>query len=102
MNPRGFIYGTGAAVLVAGGLQAGVVFAQGVTPDQARAAALAHLGGGTVLEVELENERGRTAYEVEVRQANGQVVEVQVDSTSGAVLGSDVDDNDGPGRDDDD
>ena len=47
--------------------------------DKAGSAALAHVGQGTVAEVERENEGG-SAYEVEVRLADGTQVEVQLGS----------------------
>jgi uncharacterized membrane protein YkoI len=99
-NARRRIAAASAAVLAAGGLLAGAAggaAAQAITPDQARNTALTHLGGGTVLEVEMEREGGRLAYEVEVRTAAGAVTEVLVDASSGAVLSSAGDDADGPG-----
>jgi uncharacterized membrane protein YkoI len=99
-------YRTGAAVVVAGGLLASSqALATGqvpVTPEQASAAALGVVAG-TVLEVELETERGQTLYEVEIRPAaGGRVVEVMVDPTTGAVLGTETDDDDLPGGGSDD
>ena len=100
MNPKRLIKGTGAAVLVAAGLQAGgVAHAQALTPAQAGAAARNHVvaqfGNGAVyvLEVDLEREWGRVAYEVEVRRADGREVEVLVDAANGAVLATEVDDD---------
>lgn len=56
--------------------------------DRAANAALARVGQGTVSEVERENE-GATAYEVEVRLANGSEVEVRVGADF-QVLGQDA------------
>ena len=53
-------------------------------------AALAHVGGGTVVETEAGD--AGAAYGVEIRLANGSVVEVQLDD-SFAVTGSTGDDD---------
>ena len=53
-------------------------------------AALAHVGGGTVLETEAGDDGA--AYGVEIRRADGSVVEVQLDE-SFAVTGSEGDDD---------
>jgi len=110
MNPKRLLLGATAAVLAASLLSVSMGSAQQepsapVTPDQARAAAVAAVPG-TVLEVEREAEGGRTVYEVEVRPTSGgPVVEVLVDASSGAVLSTAGDDNDWfgdiPGMDDD-
>ena len=68
----------------------------GAPLEKATAAALAHTGGGTVVETEVGDDGA--AYGVEVRLANGRVVEVSLDS-SYAVMGQEVDD-DGPNDDD--
>jgi uncharacterized membrane protein YkoI len=52
---------------------------QGQAAQRASDAALAAVGGGTVLEVESADDSG-SAYEVEVRKADGTVVEVRIDS----------------------
>jgi uncharacterized membrane protein YkoI len=62
-----------------------------ITPEQAEAAALAVVSG-TILETELENEGGRRVYGVEIRTSNG-VVEVQVDATTGQVIGTEPEDD---------
>ncbi len=49
--------------------------------DRARA-----LHAGRVLEVELETERGRHFYEVELLDEDGQVWELKFDATSGALV----------------
>jgi hypothetical protein len=94
----------GAATLAAAGAGAGLAIAgsdeavKGPEADRAGAAAVKHTGGGRVLGVEREDD-GRAGYEVEVRQADGRVMEVDVDA-NGAVTGSSLDDDSG-GRDDD-
>ncbi len=60
--------------------------------DQAVAAALAATGGGTVIETEVGDDGA--AYGVEIRLADGRVVEVNLDETF-AVIGQEIDD-DGP------
>ena len=47
--------------------------------NQARAAALAHLGGGTANAVERDNEKGAT-WEVEITKSNGSTVDVRLDA----------------------
>ena len=64
----------------------------GASLQRATAAALAHTRGGTVVETEVGDDGA--AYGVEVRLADGRVVEVELDA-SYAVLGQEVDD-DGP------
>ena len=58
-----------------------------ITADEAKAAAEAAYPGAKALEVELENEHGTVAYEVELD--NG--LEVMVDSADGSILGTDTD-----------
>ena len=74
-----------AVVLAAGAVTAGIAIASGAGGDdkpltgsslqKASAAALAHTGGGTVVETEVGDDG--VAYDVEVRLANGRVVEVE-------------------------
>jgi hypothetical protein len=64
----------------------------GTTLTKASAAALAHTGGGTVVETEVGDDGA--AYGVEVRLADGRVVEVSLDDRFG-VIGQEADD-DGP------
>jgi uncharacterized membrane protein YkoI len=49
----------------------------GAALQQASAAALAHTGGGEVADTEVDDEE--SAYEVEVRRADGSTVDVQLD-----------------------
>jgi uncharacterized membrane protein YkoI len=65
---------------------------RGSAYDRATAAALEHVGEGTVTETETGDEG--SAYEVEVKRSDGSQVEVQLDSNFN-VIGSEGDD-DGP------
>ena len=49
---------------------------------------------GQVLETELESEEGQVVYEIEIASATGVVTEVKVDAQSGAVLSSEIEDQD--------
>ncbi len=107
MNRRvGIIVGgaTAAAVAIFGGVAASGMGGDddepltGETYDRAVEAALAHTGGGEVIETEREDD-GSAVYGVEVRLDDGSVVEVELDS-SFKVTGSEPDDDDG--EDDDD
>jgi uncharacterized membrane protein YkoI len=42
--------------------------------------------GGRILEVELEHEHGQPAYEVEILNLNGQVLEYLIDAKTGKLL----------------
>lgn len=66
----------------------------GAALAKAKAAALAHTGGGRVTETEIGDEESR--YEVEVTLANGDHVDVQLDERF-RVVGSE-----GDGRDEED
>ena len=65
---------------------------RGSTYDRATAAALEHVGGGTVTETEQGD--GGAAYGVEIRLDDGSQVEVELDENF-KVIGSEQDD-DGP------
>jgi uncharacterized membrane protein YkoI len=95
-----WIAGGAVALAVVGG-GAGVAIATGGDDDkpltgsaldQATAAALAHTGGGTVIETEVGD--GGSAYGVEVRLPDGSVVEVALNADF-QVVGQESDD-DGP------
>jgi hypothetical protein len=100
-----------ALIVVIGVVSAGFAIAAGggddqpltgSTLEQAKAAALAHTGGGTVVETETGDDGA--AYGVEVRLEDGSQVEVNLDSEF-AVIGSEADDDgagdeEGPGDDD--
>ena len=66
---------------------------QGSARDRAEAAALEHVGGGTVIETEVGDDGA--AYGVEIRLDDGSVVEVSLDQNF-EVIGSE-DDDDGSG-----
>ncbi|CAN5730305.1 hypothetical protein BH18ACT17_BH18ACT17_09280 [soil metagenome] len=95
-----------AAALEIGGAAATVSVAtgsddqplEGSDLERATAAALSHTGEGTVVESELGD--GGAAYEVEVRLADGSVVEVQLDDRF-EVTGSTADDDSGESGTDD-
>jgi hypothetical protein len=80
--------GTGVAVATGGDDEA----LTGNAYERATAAALDHVGEGTVTETEAGD--GAAAYEVEVRRDDGSQVEVQLDRNF-EVLGQEGDD-DGP------
>ena len=87
-------------VLVAAAVTTGFAIAGGVgdddkpltgsTLEQATAAALAHTGGGTVVETEVGDDGA--AYGVEVKLADGRTVEVELDE-SFRVVGQANDDD---------
>jgi hypothetical protein len=79
--------GTGLAIASAGDDDRPLI---GSDLDQASAAALAHTGGGTVIETEAGDDGA--AYGVEVRLDDGSVVEVSLDRDF-QVLGSEQDDD---------
>ena len=69
-------------------LQAGVI-----KPfEQLNAAALAAHPDATIGDTELENEYGKHVYKVELRDADGQRWDVDVDAATGAVLSDKKDD----------
>ena len=94
-----WIAGTAVAILVIGG-GTGIAIATGALDDdtpltgsaleQATAAALAHTGGGTVIETEAGD--GGSAYGVEIRLDDGRVVEVGLDENF-QVIGQSADDD---------
>jgi hypothetical protein len=96
-------------VLVLGvvALTGGIAIAAGVGDDdrpltgsslqRATAAALAHTGGGTVVETEVGDDGA--AYGVEIQRDDGSVVEVQLDSSFN-VIGDEADDDGATGDDD--
>jgi uncharacterized membrane protein YkoI len=96
------IGGAVALVVLGGGTAVAVATAAddrpltGSTLDRARQAALAHTGGGTVIETEVGDDGA--AYGVEVRLPDGSVVEVALDREF-RVVGAEADD-DGANEDD--
>lgn len=97
-----------ALVVTLGAVSAGIAIAAGSGGDErpltgtslqrATAAALAHTGGGTVVETEIGDDGA--AYGVEVRLADGRQVEVALDE-SFQVIGEEADDDGAGGEDDD-
>jgi len=89
-----------AIVLALGALAAGIAVAgggsgeeqplTGSTLDRATAAALAHTGGGKVVETETGDDGA--AYGIEVRLDDGRQVEVNLDE-SFSVIGQEADDD---------
>jgi hypothetical protein len=99
MNPRNRLIAVAVAVVaVAAG--AGIVIANGAADydaplvgsdlERATQAALAHTGGGTVIESEVGDDGA--AYGIEIRLDNGSVVEVNLDAEFN-VIGSEPDDD---------
>lgn len=100
----------GILVLVIGALSAGFAIASGSggekpltgsTLEKARAAALEHAGGGTVVETETGDDGA--AYGIEIRLDDGSQVEVNLDKSFN-VIGQEADDdgsNDQDGSSDD-
>ena len=66
-----------------------------VSEQDAKAAALAAVGGGTVTDSELGNENGSLIWEIEVTKTDGSQVEVKVDAGNGTVLAQEAEDEDG-------
>ncbi len=109
-NRRLYIVGSLVVVLALAAIGTGFAMANGGDDDQpltgtaleqASEAALAHTGGGTVIETEVGDDGA--AYGVEVRLDDGSVVEVNLDENF-AVTGQEADDdglNDEDGADDD-
>ncbi|MFD1888058.1 PepSY domain-containing protein [Paenibacillus wenxiniae] len=62
--------------------------------QRAETIALQKVPGGTVESIELERERGKLYYEVDVNRSNGSDVDVHIDAVSGAVVRTVNDDND--------
>ena len=94
------IAGGTLAALFAASLGAGIVTAQTkinetakVTETQAIEIALAEVPG-QVTETELEHERGKLIYEVEIAAADGQEMEVDIDAQTGQVLEVEADGKD--------
>ena len=86
----------GLAVAAAGGDEQPL---RGAALVRASDAALTHTGGGEVVETETGDDGA--AYEVEVRLASGDVVEVALDERF-AVLGTETDDDSGESGEPDD
>jgi uncharacterized membrane protein YkoI len=72
-----------------------------VTPEEAQAIVLEQSEGGTIVEAELEEEGDLLVYSFEVRQADGSVLDVEVDAMSGEVLSEEEDDEEDEDDDED-
>lgn len=48
--------------------------------------------GGRVLEIELDEDHGRTIYEIELLDEQGRVLELEVDAATGEILQQEYDD----------
>ena len=74
-----------------------------ITKEQARKIALEKVKG-TIVEEEFEKENGRMVYGFEIREADGNVMEVKIDAETGKIIfvGKDDGDSDENGDDDDD
>ena len=62
-----------------------------ITYDRAKEIALAKVGGGTVKEIELDYEKERLVYEVEIKY-NGQEYEIDIDAATGEIVKYKIDD----------
>jgi hypothetical protein len=71
-----------------------------VTIEQARATALAVIGG-TVVKEELEKERGRVQYTFDIRNSQGKLYDVEIDARTGELIKAVQEESD-DGEDDDD
>ena len=71
-----------------------------ISPDAARATALAAVAGGKVLESELEEEDGRLIYSFDIEAADG-THDVEIDALTGQVLQSALENEDEDHDDDD-
>jgi hypothetical protein len=98
----------GAVVVVLGALAGGGVAwgtagdddenVTGPGADRAKAAALAYVGDGQVVDVEQEGE-GSGVWEVEIARPDGSTVEVALDENYEVVGSGGEEDDDGPGDD---
>lgn len=69
-----------------------------ISPEEARQKALARVPG-TVIESELDKEKGIVVYEFEIKDKDNKSFDVLVDAKTGEIVGVEADDDDG---DDDD
>ena len=68
-----------------------------ITYEQARAIALKRITG-TVIDGELEKENGRLQYAFDIKDAAGNVFDVEIDAMTGEILQAEKDDEDGDGE----
>jgi uncharacterized membrane protein YkoI len=64
-----------------------------ITLEEARAIALKRIAG-TVVEEELEKEKGRLQYAFDIRDSSGKIWDVEIDAITGEVLRAAEDDED--------
>lgn len=65
-----------------------------ITLEEARTIALKRVSG-TVVEEELEKEKGRLQYAFDIRDSSGKIWDVEIDAITGEVLQAAEDDEDG-------
>jgi uncharacterized membrane protein YkoI len=98
MNTKLIAGGALTGLILAGGI-AGMVSAQsaadatGLTEEQIIAIALTEVPGD-VTDVELERERGKRIYEVEIRTQDGTEMEVEIAADTGDILRVEAEDDD--------
>ncbi|MDQ3323197.1 MAG: PepSY domain-containing protein [Acidobacteriota bacterium] len=63
-----------------------------ISMEQARKTALERVSG-TIVEEEIERERGRLIYSFEIRDANRKIQEVEIDAMTGALICVEEDDD---------
>lgn len=68
-----------------------------ITYEQARAIALKRITG-SVIDGELEKENGRLQYAFDIKDAAGNVFDVEIDAMTGEILQAEKDDEDGDGE----
>ena len=72
-----------------------------ITPEEARKTALAKVPG-TIVEEELEKEKGVIVYSIEIRRADKKVFDVEVNAQTGAIVRIEEEDDDDEDGDDTD
>ncbi len=82
------------------GLENGTAAADLISAEKASEIALKETGGGTIVELGLDNEDGIQQYEVEIMNGNKEF-ELEIDAVEGKILKSEQDDNDEKDDDDD-
>jgi|GEM_PF-1528747 len=65
-----------------------------ITKEQASDIALAANSGATVIAAEFEDENGTAIYAIDLKAADGNVIEVKVDTADGAILSTETDTED--------
>lgn len=76
---------------IAAGAQTSYSAKAQISYERAKEIALAKIGGGTVREIELDREKERLVYEIEVRY-NGMKYEIDIDAATGEILKYKIDD----------